>query len=306
MNDTSVPNLAANDAAPEPQVILDRLTEEWETLTPEAQKAARYILDNPNDIGVSTVREIAEAASVKPNTIVRMARQVGFDGYDDFRTPFRDEIRRGTVTFQDRARWLQDIAKSGDLGGIYADMVGSSLRNIEETFASISSEDLKDAAETIWNSRKVYVLGVGVNRPNARIFSYLASTGMVDVQTIPSPGSLAVDELAWANEKDVLIAMTMKPFRTEVVDAVRLAKSQGLKVVAISDTLASPLMSEADHRFVIAVDTPQFFPSSVTTIALLETLLSFIVSVASDEIIDRVETFHQRRQDLGVYAEDVE
>ena len=94
--------------------VLDRLTNEWEALTPEAQKAARYVLENPNDVGVSTVREIAEAANVKPNTFVRMARQVGFEGYEDFRAPFRDAIRQGTVSFPDRARWLQDIRKSGD------------------------------------------------------------------------------------------------------------------------------------------------------------------------------------------------
>ena len=57
--------------------VLARLTKDWAALTPEAQKAARYVLENPNDVGVSTVREIAEAANVKPNTFVRMARQVG-------------------------------------------------------------------------------------------------------------------------------------------------------------------------------------------------------------------------------------
>jgi hypothetical protein len=41
----------------------------------------------------------------------------------------------------------------------------------------------------------------------------------------------------------------------------------------------------------VAADTPQFFPSSVSTIALLETLLSFVIAVASDEIVERVENF---------------
>ena len=100
--------------------VLERLTEEWDALTPEAQKAARYVLENPNDVGVSTVREIAEAANVKPNTFVRMARQVGFEGYEDFRAPFREAIRNGAVSFPDRARWVQDIRKSDDLGGLYA------------------------------------------------------------------------------------------------------------------------------------------------------------------------------------------
>jgi DNA-binding MurR/RpiR family transcriptional regulator len=285
--------------------ILERLASELPELTPEAQKAATYVLENPRDVGVSTVREIAEAANVKPNTFVRMARQVGFEGYDDFRVPFRDAIRRGAVDFPDRARWLQDVRKSDDLGGLYADMVQEVLNNIEETFAGISADQLKDAANSIWNSRNIFVLGVGVHNSNARNFTYLASTGMVQFHSIPKPGSTPVDDLAWADERDVLIAITCKPYRSEVVEAVKIAREQNMTIIALSDSPASPILRDADHGFVVSVDTPQFFPSSVSIIALLETLLSFVIAVASDEIVDRVDTFHKRRHQLGLYHEPI-
>ena len=286
--------------------VLDRLTEEWDALTPEAQKAARYVLENPNDVGVSTVREIAEAANVKPNTFVRMARQVGFEGYEDFRAPFRESIRKGAVSFPDRARWLQDIRKSGDLGALYAEMVEGSIRNLEETFAGIDAEALKSAAEAIWASRQVFTLGVGVNNANARNFTYLASTGMVQFYAIPRPGSTPTDDLAWADNRDVLIAMSVRPYRTEVVAAIEVAREQGMTIIGLSDSPASPINRAADHGFVVAVDTPQFFPSSVSTIALLETLLSFVIAVASDEIVERVEKFHDRRHQLGIYVKEPE
>jgi DNA-binding MurR/RpiR family transcriptional regulator len=286
--------------------VLERLTEEWDALTPEAQKAARYVLENPNDVGVSTVREIAEAANVKPNTFVRMARQVGFEGYEDFRAPFREAIRKGAVSFPDRARWLQDIRKSGDLGGLYADMAEGAIRNLEETFASIDAEALKAAAEAIWSSRQVFTLGVGVNNANARNFTYLASTGMVQFHAIPRPGSTPTDDLAWADRRDVLIAMSMRPYRSEVAAAIEVAREQGMTIIGLSDSPASPIIRAADHGFVVSVDTPQFFPSSVSTIALLETLLSFVIAVASEEIVERVEKFHDRRHQLGIYVKEPE
>ncbi len=295
MNNTNVSN-----------AVLERLSAEWDTLTPETQKAARYILENPQDVGVSTVRQIAVAAKVNPNTFVRMARQVGFEGYEDFRAPFREAIRQGAVSFPDRARWLQENRKSGELGSLYADMVGAAIQNLEETFARISVDALKAAAEAIWASRQVFTLGVGVNNSNANNFTYLASTGMKQFHAIPRPGSAAVDDLAWADSQDVLIAMTCRPYRTEVIEAVKIAREQGMTVIGISDSAASPIIIGSDHSFVIAVDTPQFFPSSVSTIALLETLLSFVIAVASDEIVERVEKFHLRRHQLGIYMEDPE
>jgi DNA-binding MurR/RpiR family transcriptional regulator len=284
--------------------ILERIAEELPALSPEMRKAAAYVLENPSDLGVSTVREIAEAAQVKPNTFVRMARQVGFDGYEDLRAPFREAIRQGSAGFPDRTRWLQDKATRGQTGALYASMVEATLQNIEETFAGIPEERLMAAARAIWASRAVYVLGVGVNNANARNFTYLASTGMSDFHAIPRPGSVPIDDLAWADDRDVLIAMTCKPYRAEVVEAVRIAREQGLTVVALSDSPASPIVLAADHSFVVSVETPQFFPSSVSIIAVLETLLSFVIAVASPDLVTRVDRFHERRHALGIYVKD--
>ena len=147
---------------------------------------------------------------------------------------------------------------------------------------------------------------MGVMNANARNFTYLASTGMTDFHAIPQLGSTAIDDLARADGQDVLIAMTCRPYRTEVIEAVRIARDQGVSIIGISDSPASPIVRVAQHSFVVAADTPQFFPSSVSTIALLETLLSFVIALASDEIVERVESFHRRRHQLGLYQGDQE
>jgi DNA-binding MurR/RpiR family transcriptional regulator len=141
-------------------------------------------------------------------------------------------------------------------------MVSSAISNIEDTFANIDVDMLKQAAETIWTARRVFTLGVGVNSSNASNFTYLASTGMVEFYAIPKPGSVATDDLAWADSRDVLIAITCKPYRREVVEAVRIAREQGVKVIGVSDSAASPVIIGADLGFVVSADTPQFFPSS--------------------------------------------
>ena len=132
MNRTNV----QNSEPPTSAAVLTELANGLDDLTPEVRKAAAYVLENPNDVGVSSIREIAAAALVKPNTFVRMARTFGFEGYDDFRVPFRDEIRRGGSNFPDRARWLQSLSRGGHFGRLYADMAASAISNIEETFAA--------------------------------------------------------------------------------------------------------------------------------------------------------------------------
>ncbi len=300
MNNMNVPN----SIAPAPQAVLEALATEIENLTPETRKAAAYVLENPNDVSVSSIREIAEAANVKPNTLVRMARSVGFDGYEDFREPFREEIRKGGVSFPDRARWLQSLAKGGELSKLYADMAASAIRNIEETFTATSDAAMKRAADAIVPARRTFVLGVGVNSSNARNFTYLADMAVDTIEAIPRYGSVALDDLARAKAGDVLIAITCKPYRTEVVEAVELARAEGMTVIAISDSPASPIVLASDHAFIIDAETPQFFPSSVSTIALLETLMAFVIADAEPGVISNIDRFHARRHTLGIYSTD--
>ena len=157
MNQTFVQNSPPQTSA---AVLMD-LANGLDDLTPEVRKAAAYVLENPNDVGVSSIREIAEAAHVKPNTFVRMARTFGFEGYDDFRVPFRDEIRRGGPNFPDRARWLQSLSRGGQFGRLYAEMAASAISNIEETFTATDAARIKAEADAIVRARQTFVLGVG-------------------------------------------------------------------------------------------------------------------------------------------------
>lgn len=284
--------------------VLARLAEALDALTPEVRKAASYILEHPNEVGISSIREIADAAGVKPNTFVRMARTIGFDGYDTFREPFREEIRQGGENFPDRARWLQSLGQGGKLNGLYAQLASASIANIEALFSLTEVSALKAAADEIVAAQSTYVLGVGIANPLARNFAYLAGMAVGTVSSIPRDGSLPVDGLVRAGKGDVLLAMTFKPYRREVVEAVEVALDQGMTVIGVSDSLASPIFRGATHRFAVPVDTPQFFTSTVALSAFLEALMAFVIADAAPEVIANIERFHQRRHELGIYCEE--
>ena len=286
------------------KTLISLLGTRMDQLSPQLRIAARYVMDNPQDVSISSVRSLSDNAKVKPNSFVRLARELGFDGYDEFREIFRAQARKKSGDFPDRVRWLQSIQKKGALSSLYATMVSDALGNLEQTFAGIDETELAAAAQAIWGARKVYILGVGVNHTNASNFAYLAATGMNDFVAIPRPASTAIDDLSRANEQDLLIAITQAPYRQEVLRATHFAHRQGMKIIALSDSQSAPVLAQADYGFITHIDTSQFFPSSVSIIALLETLLSFVIAGASDEIVDRVEAFHQRRHEFGYYFDD--
>lgn len=297
MIDTNVPNLQTLP----PAGVLAHLADALDSLTPQLRKAATYVLENPNVIGVNSLRQIAQAADVTPNTLVRLARQIGFEGFDSFREPFREEIREGRENFPDRARWLQALSRGGKLGKLNADMAAAAIDNIENLYDGSDPETLKAAARKIVAARRTYILGVGVSSAFARNFAYLAGMALDTVSAVPGDGSLPVDALVQAEPGDVLIAMTFKPYRREVIAAVDMAHRQGLEIIAISDSPAAPIFAPASHGFVVPTDTPQFFTSMVAVVAFLETLVAFVIADANKVAVQSIERFHQQRRELGVY-----
>ena len=299
MNRTIVP--CATDKVAD---VLNRLAASLSGLTPELRKAAAWLLENPSEIGISTVRQIAESAAVKPNTLVRLSRAVGFAGFDDMRAPFREELRAGRDSFPDRARWLQSLARGGRTEALVADMAEAAIAGIEALFSGTDTASLEAVADLIVAARRTFVLGVGIANPLVRNFAYIAGMAFDTVTAIPQAGSLPVDDLARAGPEDALVAMTFKPWRREVVEAVEAARHQHVQVIAISDSLAAPIMSGAAHRFIVPTETPHAFTSTIALSAFLETLVAMLIARGGDRAVRNIGSFHDRRHRLGIYCEE--
>src|SRR5437763_1029913 len=68
------PSVAASD-------VVERLRSRFERLSPELQRAARWVGDHPNETGLWSMRHQARAAGVSAPTMVRLARNgIPFDG----------------------------------------------------------------------------------------------------------------------------------------------------------------------------------------------------------------------------------
>ncbi len=284
--------------------VLDHLTEGFAGLSPQLQRAARFVIDQPREVGVQSMRAMAAKAEVHPNTLVRLAQQIGFDGYDEMRERFRDfMVTGGLGGFGDRARWLQQLGAEGGSSAVIAGMAAATSANIETMWRGQEANALEAAADAILTARQVYVLGLGAAESLAHQFWYVTRMAFGHITPIPRRGVLAIDELAWAESADLLLALTFQPYRAETMAAVRLAKRRGSRVLGITDSVTSPLARIADQSLVSPTHTPHFFQSNAALTALLEGLVAVLVARAGDKARNRIEAFHAERQAAGIYEE---
>ncbi len=282
--------------------VLDDMVERFEELSPQLQRAAQHVIDNPGEVAVSSMRALAESAEVKPNTFVRLVRAIGFDSWDDFREPFARHATGSPPSFPDRARWLQSLSAGGRHGRLLSDMATTLLGNLESLFAEIDGSELRAAADLIAAARRTNVLGVGTAKPLADNFTYVGRMAIDTLVAVPTIG-IAIDDVARMTPDDVLVALTFSPYRAEIVEAVNIAVDRGVPVVAISDSRTSPILRVAQHGFAVPTDSPFPFSSSVAATALLETLLAFVVADSATDVASAIEDFHANRSRAGIYVD---
>ncbi len=285
------------------EAVVERLIAEFEKLPGQLQIAARHIVDHPHEVGIQSMRTLANKAGVHPNSFVRLARHLGFEGYDALRERFRDFVRGGIGSSPDRVRWLQEMAKVGGSTSVFGNMASACLENTEKMFEQQSVVDLEKAVDWMINAKRVFVLGLGLAYPLAYNFWYVARMGFDHFVLTPRHGSLPSDDLIRMTEDDCLLAMTFQPYRRDTLQAVKLAKTTGAKVIGVTDSNAASLCREADLGLVSPTHTPQFFHSNSAVTALLESLCALLIARGGEAASESVEAFHSARWEANIYDE---
>ena len=209
--------------------IVARLLEIFNDLPPQLQVAARFIIDHPHEVGVQTMRSLANEIDIHPNSFTRLARTLGFDGYESMRERFRDFVRAGTGSSSDRAKWLQAMAKKGGSTKVLGSLAQACLDNTEQMFRQQSAADMDNAVEVMLNAHRVHVVGVGLAYSLAYNFWYLARIPFDHFVLTPNQGTLLSDDLMHLNKNDCVVAMTFQPYRNETLNALRFANTNGAK-----------------------------------------------------------------------------
>ena len=171
-------------------------------------------------------------------------------------------------------------------------------------FEDLDTVELQTVADTILAAPRTGVFGVGALLPLARHFCYVGSMAVPGLWALPTNEGLPIDDIGRMGAGDVLIAMTFAPYRAEIVEATRLARARDITVVTVTDSRTAPPALDADHVFTTPAETPLFFASVLGVVALLETLLAFMVADSRTEAAEAIDQFHQHRRAAGVYVEE--
>ena len=254
-----------------------RLVESFSGLTPELQKAAKFILDHPEDVGLYSMRTVAKNAGIKPATISRLSKFLGYAEYELMRRPFRNRLRTSEPGFSSQ---LEDVQKRGadDMRALFEDLRAQELQNIQKSLSDEQYDVLVDAVETLWSSRRIYVLGLRGSYAPAFLFHYAFQLFRDRCHLLETSAGIFADQLRGIGEQDSMLVISFPPYTQLTIDAVEYAAESGVKIVAITDSVISPAADAAVQTIITHNNSASFYHSYTAVVAVCQALIALLVA----------------------------
>ncbi len=271
-----------------------KIEQAFDGLSPELQRAARWVADHPSETGLLSMRQQARNADVSAPTMLRLARTLGFPDYPSLRRPFQEAMAGRAINYGQRASVLQARPLAARMDGVAIEVLDSQIADVKSVLELNSARQVESAVKAIARARRVGFLGVRASFGIAFQFRYayglIATNGLL----LEGLGGTVIDQADALGPQDVLIAISQSPYSAPTVQTVDAAAARGVPVVALTDSSMSPLARKAICTLRFRTDSVSYFPSMIAPLALCELLLACLAAKGGKAVLDRLAEVEAR------------
>ena len=285
-----------------PVTIEERISSQYPGLSAKLRTAADYVAANPVDLATRSLQSIAQTSGVSPATFSRLARVLGYDDYEALREAGRRTVGERLVPFADRAEALRRGDQSAE--HFLHRQAAACTQNIELLEQTVQPEKIEAAVNALHAAENVLLIGALGSAGIVDYFSYQAQYFARNWSVAGRSGASIAASFARMSPRDAVIVLTKTPYAEQSLRALRVARSNGLTAVVITDSHASPALELADHHFIVPTQTANFFSSYVATLVLIETIMSMIVSRTGPEAEARIRATEAQTKKLHECSEE--
>ncbi len=216
----------------------DRLLEVSGSLPKRLKQCADYVAANKDRIAVSTVAEMAEGAGVQPSAFMRFCQIMGFSGFSEMQKLFRESFVGGWPDYSTRLQHLREKAE-GSPSALLAEFVEAGRLSLENLVKTVDPQAMEVAVKQLSEARMIHIIGLRRSFPVASYMAYAFEKMGVPAMLHSVVGRLDNHHAIQAG--DALLAVTFSPYSAETLELVEQVRARGVPVVAVTDTVVSPL-----------------------------------------------------------------
>jgi DNA-binding MurR/RpiR family transcriptional regulator len=244
---------------------------------------AEQLLRNPVRATAWGIEELAAQAQTSTASLSRFARTMGFDGFAGLRDAMAQTLQ-GMLQPVEKLRDAMTRADSGSSAVLQSLEAG--LNNVRQSSTSLDEVQVTRIAKQLAKARSVYTMGFGISSHLAAMLALDLQPFCTQLVNIVEFGGteVAAGRLMNIGKGDVLIVISFPRYARDVLQLSDYARGRGAHVVAITDSMASPLVPLADDVLLATAHHPIISSSSVAAVLVIEALVSQLMTSRKESI----------------------
>ncbi len=216
---------------------MSKLRAEVDHLTPALRRLASAVLARPREVIYQSITELADEAKVGEASVIRLCRDLGFKGFQDFKLALAADL----ATQPERS----EVYAENSLPELLERVTQGASLALRETRASLDPTALEDVVGALLKAEVVLIYGAGASGVTAGDFAYkFLRLGYHALA--PTDAHLAAMTAATLPQASVLISLTRSGSTLDTLKVLELARARGATTVVVSQRLKSPAVALAD------------------------------------------------------------
>ncbi len=248
---------------------------------------AEFIIEHYDKAAFMTASKIGETVDVSESTVVRFAGALGFSGFPELQKALQVLIKNKLTTVQ-RIGLDDDISK--DTEKFHKRIIRNEINGMKYMMDNIDADALDRATELISAANKVYILGMRTSSTLANYLGFYLDVMLDNVKVLNNTGVNSLfEQIIRVKEDDVFICISFPRYSNSTVDVTKMIKEKKAKIIAITDTEASPFYNLADVVLLAKNNIVSFVDSLVVPMCMINSL---ILNIGANEKNDMLQYFN--------------
>lgn len=249
------------------------IAERRRSLPKRLAQVAVYALGHPDEIAFGTAASVAQSAEVQPSTLVRFAQSFGFMGFSDLQDVFRARLRDRVPSYDERLSRMRQRGIAASRSGLVLEgFLEATEQSVAAFRSGVDHAALDRAVDLLAGAETIYLIGLRRSFPITSYMSY--AMGKLGVRNIlvDAVAGMGAEQASFISPQDTVLAISFTPYASETVALTDSARNRGARIVAITDSVLSPIAAPADVMIEVSEADFEGFRSMATTMAIAMTL----------------------------------
>jgi DNA-binding MurR/RpiR family transcriptional regulator len=265
------------------------------------KQIAQFIIEHYDKAAFMTAAKIGETVDVSESTVVRFASFLGYSGFPELQKALQVLIKNKLTTVQ-RIGLDEDINNSDKL---HKKILRNEINNMRYLLENLDTNALDKATDLILNAKKVYILGLRTSSTLANYLGFYLDVILDNVKVLNNIGVNSLyEEIIRIKETDVLIVLSFPRYSNNTIEATKFVKEHNAKIIAITDTEASPFHSMADVSLLAKSNMVSFVDSLVAPMCIINSLIINIGLQEKEDILQYYDRLEELWDSHSIYQHD--